>query len=50
MQTAAIHDQDLLNLAEETVTATMRIEDPAIRARLHEIAEELRELALPVQD
>jgi hypothetical protein len=50
MQTAVIPDQDLLNLAEETVAATIRIEDPAICARLHEIAEELRDLALPVRD
>jgi hypothetical protein len=45
MQAREIVDHDLLKLAEGTEWVAKSIDDPAIRARLLEIADDLRELA-----
>jgi hypothetical protein len=47
MPSGDIDDRDLIELAEETDRVAADIGDPAIRARLYGIANELRELALP---
>lgn len=39
-------DPDLLALAQETDRVAEAIDDPVIRARLHEIAREVRELTI----
>ena len=41
-------DHDLLELADETDRVAGSLDDFAMRTRLHEMAGELRELALPV--
>ena len=50
MPTGDIVDLDLIELAEETGRVAADIDAPAIRARLYQIANELRELALPSAD
>lgn len=39
-------DSDLLELAQETDRVADTIDDPVIQARLHEMAREVRELAI----
>ena len=50
MLTADLNDRDLLDLAQETAEVADCIDDPAVCARLHEIAQELREMALSIPD
>jgi hypothetical protein len=46
MRTGECHDPDLLELAQETERVADTLHDPVMRARLYEIAREVRELAI----
>jgi uncharacterized protein Yka (UPF0111/DUF47 family) len=46
MRTGECHDPDLLELAQETDRVADTLNDPVMRARLYEIAREVRELAI----
>jgi uncharacterized protein Yka (UPF0111/DUF47 family) len=46
MRTGECHDSDLLELAQETDRVADTLNYPVMRARLYEIAREVRELAI----
>jgi len=46
MQTGECHDPVLLELAQETDRVADTLNDPVMRARLYEIAREVRKLAI----
>jgi hypothetical protein len=46
MRTGECHDPDLRELAQETDRVADTLNDPVMRARLYEIAREVRELAI----
>ena len=46
MRSGECHDPELLELAQETHRVANTIDDSVMRARLHEIARKVRELAI----